>query len=363
MKIKIADELVAIGDLNEAFLATWTSQDTPWTSGKLTGGWGRGWPSAANTGPAAAPDYPGALTPHDGSPILSNSTYSFKSFDGLEIGSAATPVHNVHFHGCAINDTAVNAALVKLYADGPVALTYCELGPSVAFEQDVMVPFADSVQYGITFSGAFSTFHDWLLLDSCLLYGYGNAVDTGNPGSSLTKPVTMRHCALLTAAQDGFDTGEASPYHTDGIGHLSGLGGEAYMLIEHNTIESLGNTNGIALQAGVYDHITVRQNLLGGYGFTVAIWNNPALGLATNTTFTDNVFSTRLRPTFGPLYAMDFYTAPGSVWARNRLLVPDDAAWGDPAHSGRYWIPTPGLDLQDFAFDSARISSLVDYAP
>lgn len=366
MKVKVADALEPIGPLNEAFIARWTQFDEPWASPKIDGGWGRGWPSAANTGPQAAPDWPGALTPHDpAEPILSNSTYAFQSFGGLEIGNPTVPVHNVHLHGCSVRDVSVGGALSTLYADGPVAITFCEFGPLADFELDVMVPYEESVQYGLTFSGAYSTFHDWLLLDSSLWWGYGNSIDMGNPGSSAETPVTIRHCAILTAADDGGATASAGQYHTDGPGHLTGLGSESHLTIEHCTIESPGNTNGIALQGPSppvsFSDITIRQNLLGCYGFTVSLFTP-----APRTIFTDNVFTTRLQPLYGPLYPQDFWASEGSVWARNRLWVPPGAAWGNPAHNGRYWIPTLGsFDMNDatpVAWDTARISSETDYA-
>jgi hypothetical protein len=86
---------------------------------------------------------------------------------------------------------------------------------------------------------------------------------------------------------DAADTAN-NVYHHDGIGPQSeGNGGP--MVIYHNTLASLGNTNALALQGhGTYDHIAFTNNYVSGYGYAVSIGvtNN-----ATNITFTGNVFS------------------------------------------------------------------------
>lgn len=319
MRILVDGVLAVVGTLNSIFRSD---------------GWGRGKPGPTNTGYRNAPGYPGSLTLHDGSPILSNTTYSFIQFEGLEVGQLSTPVHVVKFEGCLIKDDAVNAALVKLFADGLVEFSFCSFEPLGELVFGVMPPFETSYQYGISCSGAYGTFHDELIIDSCDFWGFGNAIDLGNPGSSQSKPVSIRHSWIHDAADDNNAT-----YHTDGIGHLTGLGGESHFLIEHNTIESLGNTNGIAFQAGVYDHITIRHNYFGGFGFTIAIWNDEDLGVAQNIVFTDNQFSTQIRVLYGPLYPQYFWEVPGNVWKRNRWYVPEGAEWGSPANSGKYWIP------------------------
>lgn len=366
MKLKVDGALVGTGDLDEAFLATWTQLDTPWDSPKLTGGWGRGWPGSTNTGPMAAPDWPGSLTPHDGSPIISNTTYAFVSFEGLEVGSADNPVHGVHFHGCSIRDTAVNVAVLKNYTDGPAAFTYCESAPPVDFDPTTQVPFDQSIEFTFSTDGAFGTFNDWLLIDSCDFWGFCVGITLGNsaPGS-VDPPVYIRHNWIHDASDDGAElNGGVAIYHTDGIGHTTALGHLANILIEHNVVDSIGNTNGLAMQGPnppvTYSDLTVRQNLWSGFGFTIAI-TDPA---GENIVFEDNWLSTRLRPFFGPLYGNVVpFDANGNSWARNRLWVPPDASWGDPEHHGLYWVPTPGLDLRDNGYDSGSITSETDYTP
>lgn len=354
MKIKVGGELVNIGDLNAAFLGA---------------GWGRGWPGPSNSGYLAAPDFPGDtpddLIVHDGSPILSNSTYRFIDFGGVDLGSQSIPVHGVTLHSCRVKDVSVAGALMKLYADGEVNLSFVSFEPGSIFVPGVPSPHDESYQYGISCSGAFNTFHDVLNIESCDFWGFGNAIDLGNPGSSTAHPVSIRHTWIHDAANDGFEDPDVPPgevYHTDGIGHLTGLGGESHLLIEHNTIESPGNTNGIALQAGFYDHVKINQNLLGGFGFTVMIWGtgDPT---PSDISFTNNVLTTRLKPNFGPLYSnQPEWGLDGNFWQWNKLWVPDGASWGDPADNGKYWVPN-AIDLSDHNYDTSLITSDTDFVP
>lgn len=343
--VKSAGDLVPLEPLNRAFLAD---------------GWGRGWPGTSNTGYANAPDYPGSLTAHDDSVILSDTEYRFVDFVGAGIGSVSVPVHGTSFYGCRFKNIAVAAALTRLYGDGPVSFDYCSFEPGMDFADlgpGEQPPYEISYQYGLAFGGSYGTFAAALTVENCDFWGFGNAID--GAGSTIEEPSIFRHNWIHDAAYDGGVGAEFGQYHTDGIGNTGGIPGlfEYGIVIEHNTIEAIGNTNGIALQGPTnFGNITVRQNLLGGFGFCVMIW-----APAPDTVFTDNVFSTRLRPLYGPLYNQPFWNTDGNVWRRNRLRVPEGAAWGNPAHDGRYWVPN-SVDLNDVAFSSSTISSVTDYA-
>ena len=164
-----------------------------------------------------------------------------------------------------------------------------------------------------------------------------------NPATDASQPQVYRDNWIHHAADV-----DNAVYHHDGIGAESGSSSGSYVTIDHNTIESLGNTNGVAYQAtGPYSHFTVTHNLFGGFGYTVAI-----LGGATDVTFTDNTFSTRLTSTYGPLYPDDFWTTTGSTWKRNKWMVPAGAAWGNPAHDGWFWLPTGGSVTDDSGYVS-----------
>lgn len=225
-----------------------------------------------------------------------------------------------------------------LFGDN-ITFDYSSFEPNVASPP---VSYAQSYQYGIEADGSYYSTVQQLTVTHSDFWGFGNAIDVS--GSTKDKPQVFRDNYIHDAADDNNGT-----YHTDGIGTLSGAGTGSYMVLDHNTIESPGNTNGIAFQAGTYDHVTITNNLLGGFGYTVAL-----LGGATNTTFTGNTFSTRLKVAWGPLYPADFWTTTGSVWKNNKWLVPTGAAWGDPAHSGWYWIPnsTANSGASDMPFVS-----------
>jgi hypothetical protein len=189
-------------------------------------------------------------------------------------------------------------------------------------------PFNQSYQYGIAANGGYNTRAEKLTVSHSDFWGFGNAIDTY--GSTQAKPHVFRDNYIHDAAEDGNGN-----YHTDGIGTLSGNGTGSYMVLDHNTIASAGNTNGIAYQQGSYSNVTITNNLFSGFGYTIALW-----APAPNTTFTGNTFSTMLKPVWGPLYPQSFWTSPGSLWKNNKWLVPAGAAYGNPADSGKFWTPS-----------------------
>jgi hypothetical protein len=171
---------------------------------------------------------------------------------------------------------------------------------------------------------------------------WGNAgmeMVTGYPG----RPSTWTNNYIHDMADNDtstFNGSSGTPYHHDGIGPQSeGNGGP--MVIDHNTIASLGNTNGIALQGqGIYDHISVTNNYISGWGYAVSIGT---INNATNITFKDNIFSAELKGLYGPLYG-NFWggTAKGSTWRNNLYQVRsgDDNASFSAATNGKYWWPS-----------------------
>jgi hypothetical protein len=283
-----------------------------------------GFPNNCTTGYKNAPDYPGSL--HSCGSIQSNTTYNFCDFSGgAFVGSSSNALTNVTFHGCRFHGTQVEGVLVAVFGDN-ITFDYSSFEPDVAFVPNTQVAYNKSYQYGISADGSYGSHVAKLTVTNSDFWGFGNAIDTA--GSTQAKPQVFRGNWIHDAANDG------GSYHTDGIGTLSGSGTGSYVVIDNNTIESPGNTNGIAFQQGSYNHFTVTNNLIGGWGYSVALW-----APSTYTTFTGNTFSTRLKPVFGPLYDDTFASSTGSIWKNNKWYVPAGAAYGNPADNGKFWTP------------------------
>ena len=100
---------------------------------------------------------------------------------------------------------------------------------------------------------------------------------------------------------------------------LENWGGQSYITIRHNTIMAVGNPNAVALQGPSYSHLSITDNYLSGFGYTVNIGR--ARGPACVTLdFYHNTFGTEIAPVYGPLYGW----SPGigsNHWSCNRLSV------------------------------------------
>lgn len=292
-----------------------------------------GFPNNCTTGYRNAPDYPGSV--HTCGAIQSNTTYNFCDFSGgADIGSSSTAVSNVIFHGCRFHGVAVDEALVKVFGDN-ITFDYSSFEPNAAFVHNTQVAHNASYQYGVEANGSYNSHVAKMTISHSDFWGFGNAIDVH--GSTQAKPQVFSDNWIHDAANDG-----NADYHTDGIGDESGSGSGSYVIMNHNTIVSPGNTNGIAFQQGSYSNFTITNNLISGWGYAVALW-----APAPNTTFTGNTFSTLLQPTFGPLYPQSFWTSSGSFWHNNHWLVPAGAAYGNPSDSGKFWTPN-GVSMTDY---------------
>lgn len=260
-----------------------------------------GFPDASNTGYKHA-SCPNGLTKFTGS-IVSGGSYSCMDFPGgIFIGSNTKAVTNVTFYGDWFHGASPEQALVALFGTG-IKFSYCTWAGGTDSS------FSQSYQYGISADGSYGSHVGALTVDHSDFSDFGNAIDTA--GSTQAAP------QIFTAnwfhdAQTGGD------YHVDGIGTESGSGSGSYVQIVGNTILSKGNTNGIAFQAGKYDHFTVTGNLLGGFGYTVAIWAGSTAIDFENNTYAGGAI-------YGPLYSSDFARAAGSVWAGNKNA--DGSVW------------------------------------
>jgi len=303
------------------------------------------WPNAATAGYKSAPDYPGALTVYSSAskagvacsgPITSGKTYSFCNFtNGLGVGSSGSPVSNVTFYGCRFASNAVVDANVAVYGDN-VTFDYATFEPSA--DSAPPVTYNQGYQYGIDQRSSGK-----LTIDHSDFWGWGNGIQFGS--SSQTKPLTIRNTWFHDARADG-----GGVDHTDAI--LSNNGGKSYMVFDHNTIASVGNTQGLALQTepgdAPYDHVTITNNYFSGFGYTVAIGEDRVGD--TNITFTGNTFGTDFKPVFGVLYDADTWSsAKGNLWRNNKWHVVPGSYYTPTSDDGKYWLPSGSKSTTDYS--------------
>lgn len=286
-------------------------------------------PDATNTGWTNSPTYTGSLTTYSGpdplTPAQNGTTYTNIAFPGLTVGTSASPVANITFRGCRFRSSWNSGWNVQVRGTN-ILFEYCTFEP--ANSQALPVTLANAYQYGIDIRGASSVTNRY-----ANMYGWGNAHQIEQ--SSLALPVVVEHCWIHDAADQA-----GSTFHHDGF--LSNNGGPQYVTLNHNTIVSGGNTNAIAFQSTgtPYSNLTMTNNLLGGFGYTVNIGDNVGAS-CTNITFTDNVFTTASPlPGFGPFKNDWAGIAAGSLWRRNQWRYGGN---GDPTADGKFWLPNGGV--------------------
>jgi hypothetical protein len=299
----------------------------------------------ANVGGLGLPAYPGQLTDYTSgmtaggytnATFPDNSVVSYKHF----VGKIGIFGKNLTFVGCMFEGTQPADNLVQIYTPDKVKFLYDTFKPSsyatppgndgtvTSAHTSPGTPFNQSWQLATTMVEPVAT------MDHNDIWGNaGMEIVTGFPGQPSTWTNNYIHDASDTAN---------NVYHHDGIGPQSeGDGGP--MIIDHNTIATLGNTNGVALQgSGIYDHIAVTNNYISGWGYALAFGtqNN-----ATNITVTGNIFSTELNQLYGFLYGGIWGgTSHGSTW-RNNLV---QSRTGDSnkdygtTDNGKYYWPADG---------------------
>jgi hypothetical protein len=233
---------------------------------------------------------------------------------------------------------------VRLY--GEATFSYSTFEPSNDADSKPPTPYSQGYQYGID-----QRYDGKLTIDHSDFWGWGNGIQIGY--SSQAKPLTVKDSWFHDARDDG------NIDHTDAILENYGGSGFSYMTFDHNTIVSVGNTNGLALQngdKGGYDHLTVTNNYFSGFGYTVNIGGS---GRISNSLFTGNTYGTDIKPTYGPLYDWSS-DGTNNLWRNNKWHVPS-GGWGNPAHDGWYWIPD-GSDASNYGYDDSMFVSQTDYA-
>jgi hypothetical protein len=311
------------------------------------------WPDFSNTGyqhtPANAGGlglgaYPGKLKDHttgmsSAKPLrLEYKDGSVISFTRFLAQKVIIYGDNLTFVGCLFEGTSPNDNLVQVYSDTNVKFLYSTFKPSSydmppgndgtvsSSHTKPGTPYDKSWQLMTTMKEAVA------VMDHNDIWGNaGLIMVTGFPGRPSTWTNNYIHDSADTARDE---------YHHDGIGPQSG-GDGGPMVIRNNTIASIGNTNGLALQGkGVYSDIAFEDNYVSGWGYALSIGT---INNARNITVADNVFSAELPQLYGFLYGNLWGgKAAGSTWRGNLL----QARAGDlntrhtTADHGTYLWPT-----------------------
>jgi hypothetical protein len=297
------------------------------------------WPDSSNTGYKHAPGYTGSLAAGP-STITSGSTYSHMSFHGCDVGRPFAHVDNVTFIGCLFWGINPGVALVKCNGNN-ITFRYCSFMP-VNEGDPFYASYNESYQYAVLYDGDEGGMAaGQLTMDWCDVWGFGNGLQLN--GSTRQAPHSITNCWFHHGADtDAAPGGSTGLYHVDAILCTVGGARETYLAISGNSLASLGSTNAIALQrdsGDYYHYITITNNYLSGFGYTVQIGGDGRGN--SHITFTDNIWSTGIEAKFGPLYS---WGGSSNVWRHNRWQVFS----GDPANpvkltadaTGKYWWPT-----------------------
>jgi hypothetical protein len=332
-----------------------------------------GWPDNTNTGYLNAPGFPGALTNSTTGTFSGTQTVSFKDF--VDVGPATTGSNcNVTFIGCRFQSNSVDFANVFLqHTTGTVRFQYCSFTPRVslvtappnyvwpcagwgtlvdgsgsAARNVYQIDYGKGYEFGITKNGSGAAAFE---MTNCDMWGFGNAVDFKNgQGNAL-----IRDCYFHDAMWEGPNV----EIHTDGPGYLDGFGGPSNITIDHCTIASLGNTNGIAFQAATsgYQQIVVNNCYLGGFGYTVDMCHGTSF--SSNLKFTNNVIDADVRYHHGFMYpGLGNSFGPSkntNAWFNNKIVNtrstytgPESNISTSPADNGKFIWPDGTKSTTDF---------------
>jgi hypothetical protein len=263
------------------------------------------------------------------------------TFTGTRFQSNSTENYNVQVTGSNITFSYSSFTPLASFYTAPPGSVWPSAGAgqnTIAQTTDVNAINGNSgYEYGVNIpSGGPVT------IDHSDFWGFGNALVFYSTTAQINITNNWIHDAANAAPQS---------YHTDGAGYLNGGAGPSNVLIQGNTIASLGNTNGIAFQAATsgYSNIQIVGNYFSGFGYTVAA-GAPGNTHFTNSNVTGNVFGTDIEPVWNPLYNNTWTPGTNSTWACNKLAFASGTKWTDgdgwtPPSSidGEYWVPTSAI--------------------
>lgn len=316
----------------------------------------KGWPGQSSNpvGYAAAPGYPGSLTTKASGTFSNNTTYNFLLVDG------GTSPPSINATGCTFNgcyfgaSTNVNnsESMMTYPNGGHHTFNYCTFAPSPAQVGGAFPPMppggggytnwptasyftydgtpaavshgisaALGNDYGIVGAGS-STPSNGLSFYYCDTWGCCNGVVFSQTNAS--NPLIFDNCWI----HDSCVT--PSGAHTDGIGDVQSANGDfvEFLIINHCTIATVGNSNALAIQANndlILNNIQVTNNYFTSTcSYSLATGAGGLTTHPTNYVFTGNVYSNFITPQYGVIYdtpAAEFsMSGSGNKWRNNKIL-------------------------------------------
>jgi hypothetical protein len=314
------------------------------------------WPDDSNTGYLREPSYPGSVADWTGGmsqdgncfvQVADDTVISYKRMLGKSYIGYQSVGDRLTFVGCVFEGTLPNDNMVQIYCATTVTFRYCTFKPN----QYSAPPGNDGSMSSSRTAPGTPYSQSWQLIanevegtvvefDHCDIWGGAGLEGTG--GTDASHPARFTNCYIHDCSDT--DSSGAPPgqnYHHDGIGPDSEGGGHD-TIVDHCTIASLGNTNGVALQGdSTYNRVSITNCYVSGWGYSLCVGaRDPWQG--TNITVTGNIFSAELDCIFGPWFNNVWNDGDGTnAWAGNRFQVRagDDFAALSTSDHGKYWWP------------------------
>lgn len=318
--------------------------------------------SGSNAWPGA---YPGQLSAS--STIASGTAntpkvYAFQDFGGITITASY-----VIFVGCRF---AASGTVNQRFDTGThVSFFYCTYQPPVGTVQphaawpaagagtglnrssagsNYSVSNASGYQYGVV--GSVNAKFVDLFWDHCDMWGSANNFDF--EGAPATGPVAIHDCWIHDCRFPGI-----SPNwdHSDGVGYEGSDAGPPNFTLNHCTVASFGNTNGLAMQGTSWINTTITNNYLSGWDVLINMPYPPTYGPVNNLTFTGNVIGTDIVSNFwGPLHDVTGWvngSGHGGLWRNNTIrVVPGYPLFNGltAANNGWFLYPDSSIHATDY---------------
>lgn len=262
----------------------------------------------------------------------SPTVYKWCDYQG---GHIVDTIHDVTCYGCRFSSNNTADANVRLDGDN-ITFSYCLFESSV--DRDPPTTYLDSYQYGINYRCSAGA--SGLVVDHSEFESFGNGIEFGCPmvveqswfhdaRGSDPEAIFPDDCPDL-----GYSPGQACDHH-DGIGPSNDGFDFAGGVIDHNRVESKGNTQAIAFQySGTeYSNVNITNGYYSGFGWTISMGDDAH---CNSCSFTGNTIATTIEPVFG------WFRGEAGTWSNNKLEVePNPSPWAGGIFSnsddGKFW--------------------------